>query len=691
MGADLGWNPSALGLADLNRDGLPDAVVTLSGESAVMVLVNSASGFKFYWEDPTVFFGVGDGPVAVAFGDLNNDKNMDAVVANSGSDDITVLLNNYTPIAYAQTVNPLEDQSTPITLRGSAGPLDYWLVSGPQSGTLSGAGIAASNTASGYLVLATNVTDPVVVNYLGNQDYYGKDSFTFAVYDGVKTSAVAKVTLNVQPVNDAPGFTLASNLVSALEGSKPVTVAAYATGISKGPANESAQSLTFTLTPADIITNLFAAKGSPTLDSKSGNLKFTLSPEAYGTGVVSVVLKDNGGTANGGVDTASSSFTLAVARVPEAPVISALAKLTMNEGGATNWLVSFTDETTPNDQMVLTAAVSQATGPNAFPNGVITDLPTGGLPANGYVLLTPLDWAAGQWQVTVVPTPQAFGKVTVTLGGVNNDGLAAINRIGSITINAINDAPSFTVVNSPIVIGNTTTNNSVAVAANIDVGDGNTFETNQVVKFYVASDSNAGLFKTAPSVSTAGVMTFVIKGGTNVGTATLSIYPKDNGGTMNGGVDTGATQTVVVTITNVFDVPAAFNVTASGLEDTVIPVTLKGTNYDAFDATLDPGLTFQVVSGPTNGSLNVSSVETTNHYPVVNYTPNANANGTDMFTYQVYNVNYTSALATATITIKPVNDAPTFTLSSGRGDGDDEHGSADVQRVCDEHQPGAGG
>jgi len=229
----------------------------------------------------------------------------------------------------------------------------------------------------------------------------------------------------------------------------------------------------------------------------------------------------------------------------------------------------------------------------------------------------------------------------------------------------VNDPPSFDLENSAIVIGNTTTNNSVLVATNIDVGDGNTFETNQVVKFYVASDSNAGLFKTAPSVGINGVLSFAIKGGTNVGTATLTLYPKDNGLKMNGGNDTGATNTVTITITNVFDVPAAFNVTASGLEDTVIPVTLKGTNYDAFDLTVDPGLTFQVVSGPASGILSTNSVKTTNHYPVVNYTPNANANGTDTFTYQVSTVNYTSAVATATITIKPVNDAPTFTLSSG--------------------------
>jgi hypothetical protein len=80
-------------------------------------------------------------------------------------------------------------------------------------------------------------------------------------------------------------------------------------------------------------------------------------------------------------------------------------------------------------------------------------------------------------------------------------------------------------------------------------------------------------------------------------------------------------------------------------EDTATAVTLTGS-----DAESDP-LTFAVVTGPTKGTLSGTP-------PNLTYTPNANANGSDSFTFKVNDGQVDSAPAAVSISITPVNDAP---------------------------------
>jgi len=99
----------------------------------------------------------------------------------------------------------------------------------------------------------------------------------------------------------------------------------WATNLSKGSPNENSQTLTFELQRlADSFTEF---NQNPTLDA-SGNLQVTVSPEALqAEGVVkySVTLKDNGGTANGGVDTSDAILlTIRVIRPPQPVILSLL-------------------------------------------------------------------------------------------------------------------------------------------------------------------------------------------------------------------------------------------------------------------------------------------------------------------------------------------------------------------------------
>jgi VCBS repeat-containing protein len=126
---------------------------------------------------------------------------------------------------------------------------------------------------------------------------------------GDDTSATQTFTITVNAVNDEPSFTKGAN-ETVLENSGAHSVSGWATAISAGPADESGQALDF------IVTNdknsLFTATGQPKV-AANGTLTYTLAPDAIGTATVDVKLHDDGGTANGGVDTsATQSFTIDV-------------------------------------------------------------------------------------------------------------------------------------------------------------------------------------------------------------------------------------------------------------------------------------------------------------------------------------------------------------------------------------------
>ena len=120
-------------------------------------------------------------------------------------------------------------------------------------------------------------------------------------------------TLTVSPVNDAPSFTAGTNQV-VNEDADQQTVA-WATGISAGPDDESSQTLAFTVTNNN--NALFAVQ--PTI-APEGTLTYRPAADASGTATVTVILTDDGGTANGGIDTsAEQTFTITMNPVNDAP------------------------------------------------------------------------------------------------------------------------------------------------------------------------------------------------------------------------------------------------------------------------------------------------------------------------------------------------------------------------------------
>ncbi len=136
------------------------------------------------------------------------------------------------------------------------------------------------------------------------------------------TTAIAAVTASlstsITAVNDVPSFVAGGDVVVG-EDAGAQTVAGWATAISAGPADESGQALTFQVSNDN--NGLFSVQ--PVL-SAAGVLSFTPAADANGQALVSVFLRDDGGTADGGDDTSlTRTFTITVTPVNDAPVAAA--------------------------------------------------------------------------------------------------------------------------------------------------------------------------------------------------------------------------------------------------------------------------------------------------------------------------------------------------------------------------------
>jgi hypothetical protein len=83
--------PSAITVADLNKDNHTDIIVTNTGISNVIVFVSLADG-TFAALPKTYSMGYNAHPQSIGVGDFNNDSLIDIAIANYGSDNIEILL-----------------------------------------------------------------------------------------------------------------------------------------------------------------------------------------------------------------------------------------------------------------------------------------------------------------------------------------------------------------------------------------------------------------------------------------------------------------------------------------------------------------------------------------------------------------------------------------------------------------------
>ncbi len=140
--------------------------------------------------------------------------------------------------------------------------------------------------------------------------------------------------------------------------------------------------------------------------------------------------------------------------------------------------------------------------------------------------------------------------------------------------------------------------------------------------------------------------------------ATLDVGQEYNVGRLKVVCNSIAADSLSAAVTiSVNTAPVAAAQTVTTNEDSASPIVLVGTDADS-----NP-LTYAVVSQPTKGILSGTA-------PNLSYTPTANLNGADSFTFKVNDGLVDSATATISINITPVNDAPVAIAQSVSTDED---------------------
>jgi len=305
-------------------------------------------------------------------------------------------------------------------------------------------------------------------------------------------------------------------------------VGGWATAVSPGAANESSQTVTFSVSADN--TGLFAVQPAV---APNGTLTYTPVADANGVATVTVTAHDDGGTSNGGVDTSPPQmFTITVVPVDDAPSFSAGASQTVLEDAGAQSVSSWATAVSPgpaneSSQTVTFTASADNTGlfavqPAIAPNG----------------------------KLTYTPAPNANGVATVTVlakdnGGTANGGVdTSPPQTFVISVGPVNDAPSFTAGANQTVVSLAGAQTVAGWATNILPGPGD--ESSQSVTFTV-SNNNPGLFAAQPAVAPNGTLTFtptVLA----IGSATVTVRAVDNGGTASGGADTSPPQTFTISI-----------------------------------------------------------------------------------------------------------------------------------------------
>jgi large repetitive protein len=173
-------------------------------------------------------------------------------------------------------------------------------------------------------------------------------------------------------------------------------------------------------------------------------------------------------------------------------------------------------------------------------------------------------------------------------------------------------------------------------------------DAGQTLSYTISGGADAGKFTIG---STTGALSFIAApnfeaptdtGGNNVYDVTVQVSDGQ------GGIDT---QAIAVTVNPVNDAPVAVDDSYITNEDTTLTVAAAGVLGNDTDADGDP-LSAILVSGPAHGSM------TLNANGALSYTPLSNYFGPDSFTYKLNDGQADSNVATVSLTVNPVNDAP---------------------------------
>jgi large repetitive protein len=223
---------------------------------------------------------------------------------------------------------------------------------------------------------------------------------------------------------------------------------------------------------------------------------------------------------------------------------------------------------------------------------------------------------------------------------VSDGSLLSNTATVTITVNAVNDAP---VANNDSYT--TDEDTPLSVAAPGVLGNDSDVDSPTIHAVLVSGPSHAASF----ALNANGSFSYTPAANYN---GSDSFTYKANDGSLDSNV-----ATVSITINAVNDAPVAQPDSYATNEDTTLTVNAPGVL--ANDSDVDsPTIHAVLVTGASNGAVNLNADGS------FIYTPNANFNGTDTFTYKANDGSLDSNIVTVTITVAAVNDPPALSAPS---------------------------
>ncbi|MEI7460219.1 MAG: Ig-like domain-containing protein [Pirellula sp.] len=487
------------------------------------------------------------------------------------------------------------------------------------------------------------------------------------------------VTINVVPVNDPPEFTLSTSTFSTTEDAPRTIIPGFMSAPTPGPVtavDEINQNLTTTIVAANPAYFSF----QPRLTG-AGDLEFQLAPDVNSlfSGSLDILIT----VVDDGQPTAASTtktLTITAADINDQPTfVLSTTNIVYREdeeflsGTTLTEVPGFASDLLPGP---ITALDEFGSFAPTTPAQVLTFV---NISVSNPTLFSQLPTIDGTGKLSFKTAPDRNGSavVVVRLSDNGRAGPPPNNSLGrtatfTITLNAVNDAPEFTIPSSTTVNEDQGVVSLPGFATGIRPGPGTAIDENtQVLTFDVRAE-NPSAFLVQPTLQSDGTLIFQTAKDVNNNTVGIQrrvfVSLRDNGpGSPLPNVNLSAEQVFTVNINPVNDPPIPDALTLQGVEngfvDATEAVVLAGDVAgppDEVAAGQRVRIT-QVERTTDNGGI-VTPVFIGDRIVSFRYQTPLNFAGNDLIRYVVSDngLPQQSATGTITITVGPINNPPQF-------------------------------
>jgi subtilisin family serine protease len=455
---------------------------------------------------------------------------------------------------------------------------------------------------------------------------------------GQDESAPQVFTITINAINFPPSFIKGADITIPEDAG--IQTIPWATNVNPGAPSETGQILQFTLTNNN--SSLFSVQPQITPD---GVLTFTAAPNRFGIAQLTARLHDNGG---GNDSSAAQTFVITITNINDPPSFTAGSNQIVNEDAGSQTIASWarTISAGPYEPDIINFKCV-ASNPSLF----------SALPAIN---------EAGVLTYTAAANISDSTTVSVRLyDGMDSSASASF----TITVNPVNDPPVFTP--GPVISVPEDSPSQLLISWGT-ISKGPSDEAAQAITTIALAISDTTIFSAKPSITADGTLSFT-PAANKYGTASITVSLADNGGTLNGGVSSSTSSPFTITIQPVNDIPRF-----TPGSDVIVQEDQGNQSFNGWASNIDAGpgevsqtLTFTTIA--SNASL-FSSMPSIDSNGKLTFTTANNANGTSSVRVRLRDSGGTlnggidsSSEVSFTISVTPVNDAPTIVIN-GNGE-----------------------